>query len=84
MIISVMNRTGKAEGILYEDDADGFGFESGNYLLTTFEAQQLPSMNGDDGGEVVVRVARSEGNWARPDRQLHVRLLLGHSTEVPA
>jgi len=83
-ILSVLNLTGKAEGILYEDDGDGFGFENGNYLLTTFEAQQLPSKNGNDGGEVVVRVARSEGNWARPDRKLHVRLLLGNSTEVPS
>lgn len=79
---SVVNLIGKAEGILYEDDADGFGFESGNYLLTTYEAQQLPSKNGTDGGEVVVRVARSEGTWSRPDRKLHVRLLLGHATEV--
>lgn len=71
--------TGKAEGVIYEDDADGFGYESGNYLLTTYEAQQSPSENG---GEVVVRIARSEGDWTRPDRKLHVRLLLGHTTQV--
>jgi alpha-glucosidase len=81
-LLVALDDKGRAEGILYEDDADGFGFESGNYLLTTFEAQQLPSMNGDDCGDVVVRVSRSEGNWARPDRKLHVRSLLGHSAEV--
>lgn len=69
---------------MYEDDSDGFGFESGNYLLTTYEAQKLSTSKSgnDDGGEVLVRVARSEGNWSRPARKLQVRLLLGNSTEV--
>ena len=68
---------------MYEDDTDGFGFKTGKYLLTTYEAQQLPSENGlNDGGEVLVRVARSEGDWARPDRKLQVRLLVGHTTQV--
>ena len=67
---------------MYEDDADGFGFEAGNYLLTTYEAQQFPSENGNDGGDVVVRVARSEGDWKRPYRKLHVRLLVGNTTQV--
>lgn len=78
----IVNLTGKAEGILYEDDGDSFSFASGDYLLTTYEAQQSPSKNGTDGGEVVVKVARSEGNWTRPERKLHVRLLLGNTTEV--
>ena len=68
---------------MYEDDADGFGFQTGNYLLTTYEAHQLPTEKGNDGGEVVVRVVRSEGDWTRPDRKLHVRLLVGHTTQVP-
>lgn len=74
--------SGKAEGILYEDDADGFSFQDGQYLLTTYEAQQVSIENVRDGSEVVVRVTRSEGKWTRPDRQLHVRLLIGNTTEV--
>ncbi|KAG0504780.1 hypothetical protein M758_N018300 [Ceratodon purpureus] len=81
-LLIALDDKGRAEGILYEDDADGFGFEAGNYLLTTYEAQQFPSENGNDGGDVVVRVARSEGDWKRPYRKLHVRLLVGNTTQV--
>lgn len=70
--------TGKAEGMLYEDDGDSFGFKHGKYLLTHYEAQQFK----EDGDEVVVRVVHSEGQWTRPNRKLHVRLLLGSTTEV--
>lgn len=46
---------------MYEDDADGLSAEAGNHLLTTCKAQQLPSENGNDGSDIVVSVARSEG-----------------------
>jgi alpha-glucosidase len=81
-LLVALDDEGRAEGVLYEDDSDGFGFERGNYLLTTYEAQLLSSKSGNDGGEVLVRVARSEGSWSRPARKLQVRLLLGNSTEV--
>ncbi|XP_024376323.1 uncharacterized protein [Physcomitrium patens] len=81
-LLVALDDQGKAEGILYEDDADGFSFQDGQYLLTTYEAQQVSIENVRDGSEVVVRVTRSEGKWTRPDRQLHVRLLIGNTTEV--
>lgn len=74
--------TGKAEGILYEDDGDGFGFKHGKYLLTRYAAHRLSSESGNNGGEVVIRIAHTEGQSSRPNRHLHVRLLLGHSTQV--
>ena len=81
---SVMSAmTGRAEGVMYEDDNDGFGYLDGNYLMTYYEAEQLPVGNGSQaGGEVVVRVAQTEGHRQRPNRTLCVRLLLGHSTQV--
>ncbi|XP_024399119.1 uncharacterized protein [Physcomitrium patens] len=77
-LLVALNTEGKAEGMLYEDDGDSFGFKHGKYLLTHYEAQQFK----EDGDEVVVRVVHSEGQWTRPNRKLHVRLLLGSTTEV--
>lgn len=74
--------TGRAEGVLYEDAADGFDYKHGQYLLTHYEAKLLPSINGMKGGEVVVRIAKSEGDWQRPKRTAHVRLLIGDNAEV--
>lgn len=68
---------------MYEDENDGFGYQDGNYLMTYYEAEQVPIGNGSQaGGEVLVRVARTEGSRQRPRRTLCVRLLLGHSTQV--
>ena len=66
---------GCAEGLLYEDAGDGYGYEAQDYLLTTYRASV-------EGKEVVVRVGRSEGNRPRPHRPLWVRLLLGDAVEV--
>jgi hypothetical protein len=60
---------GEADGILFEDDIDGFGFKPGKHFLTTYEVQQLSSENGsNDGAEVIVQVTPSKGDWTRPDR----------------
>lgn len=67
---------GRASGDLYEDDGDGFGFQTGEYLLTHYEAERAQD------GEVIVRVASSEGKRARPKRTLHVRLLIGEIVQV--
>jgi len=67
---------------LYEDDGDGFGYKHGKYLLSYYEAQKLSSETESEGGEVLIKIARSEGQWSRPNRHLHVRLLLGNNTQV--
>jgi hypothetical protein len=66
---------------LYEDDGDGFGFQTGEYLLTHYEAEKVSNSSAKDG-EVVIRVASSEGSRARPKRTLHVRLLIGEIVQV--
>lgn len=49
-----LDAKGRAEGRLYEDDGDGYGYRTGDYRLTTFEAVRV-----DD--RVDVRVVRVEG-----------------------
>jgi alpha-glucosidase len=60
---------GQASGILYEDAGDGFWYQKGEYLLTTYEANR-----GADG-VVTVKVTKSEGNQPRAKRTAMVRVL---------
>ena len=66
---------GKAEGVLYEDDGDGYEYTKGEYLLTTYVAELQSSV-------VTIRVSKYEGLWKRPKRRLHVHLLLGKYATV--
>lgn len=67
--------TGKAKGVLFEDDGDGYGFTEGEYLLTYYAAERQQSV-------VTVRVSKTEGLWKRPERRLQVKLLLGGGAMV--
>lgn len=67
--------TGKAEGVLYEDDGDGFEFTKGKYLLTHYVAERQSSV-------VAVSVSKTQGAWKRHKRRLHVQLLLGGGAMV--
>ncbi|KAL5550807.1 hypothetical protein UlMin_000983 [Ulmus minor] len=69
-LVVALDEQGKAKGILYEDDGDGYGFTEGQFLLTHYVAELQSSI-------VTVRVTKSEGSWKRPNRRLHVQLLLG-------
>ncbi|CAN1306364.1 Alpha-glucosidase 2 [Linum perenne] len=68
---------GKAEGQLFEDDGDGYGFTKGEYLLTHYVAELKSSV-------VTVKVSKTEGLWKRPSRRLHVCLLLGGGAMLDA
>ncbi len=59
---------GEAEGRLYEDAGDGFGYRDGDYLETTYRARIR-------GGAVNVEVALQRGYRPRPNRALLVTLL---------
>ncbi|MCG3125014.1 MAG: Oligosaccharide 4-alpha-D-glucosyltransferase [Phycisphaerales bacterium] len=63
-----LDRNGKATGTLYEDAGDGYGYQKGEYLLTTYVAQR-------SGDTVTIRVLGAEGNQPRPARKLVVKLL---------
>lgn len=70
-----LDNSGKAEGILYEDDGDGYQFTQGAYLLTYYTAELHSSV-------ITIRVSKTEGSWKRPKRALHVHVLLGGGAMV--
>ncbi|KAK4401019.1 Alpha-glucosidase 2, partial [Sesamum angolense] len=75
LLLVALNENGKAEGMLFEDDGDGYEYTKGGYLLTTYVAEKQSSV-------VTVKVLKAEGPWKRPNRRLHVQLLLGKESEV--
>lgn len=79
-----LDAEGKAEGSLYEDAGDGYGYRTGEYLLTRYKAIR-------EGKTVTISTASTEGGLARPGRQVEIRLLLdarpgkdatGHATTI--
>ncbi|XP_058103908.1 uncharacterized protein LOC131247949 isoform X2 [Magnolia sinica] len=77
LLFMALDEHGKAEGVLFEDDGDGYGFQHGEYLLTYYVAELQSSV-------VTVKVSKTEGSWRRPIRRLHVHLLLGGGAKVDA
>lgn len=63
-----LDGAGQASGTLYEDAGNGFGYRSGDYLLTTYKAAK-------QGSTVTVTVASADGKRARTKRPVEVRLL---------
>ncbi|KAL1198504.1 putative glucan 1,3-alpha-glucosidase [Cardamine amara subsp. amara] len=72
-----LDENGRAKGLLFEDDGDGYGYAEGRYLITHYIAEQHSSM-------VTVKVSKTEGNWQRPKRRVHVQLLLGGGAMLDA
>ncbi|MFH1276955.1 MAG: TIM-barrel domain-containing protein [Candidatus Eisenbacteria bacterium] len=72
-----LDRTGRAEGFLYEDDGESFAYRYGAYRLTKFSAERR-------GDYVHVGRAIMEGTWKAPRRTITVRVLLdkGEKTAV--
>jgi alpha-glucosidase len=66
-----LDRHGRAEGQLYEDAGDGFGYRTGEYLLTKYQAEQ-------GGRTVSVRVAQTTGHRVRAQRPVAIELLTDH------
>jgi alpha-glucosidase len=68
-----LDADGHAEGVLYEDAGEGYGYQAGDYLLTTYAAEQV-------GDEVQVRIASEEGDRARPNRTVEVTVVTDDGT----
>jgi alpha-glucosidase len=60
-----LDAEGKAQGVLYEDAGEGYGYHAGDYLLTTYAAQQV-----DD--TVEVHIESEEGDRERPQRTIQI------------
>lgn len=67
-LIVHLDADGHASGELYEDAGEGFGYLSGEYLRTTFEAHR-------EGDKVKVSITNSEGRMQIPDRTIKVRVI---------
>ncbi|KAI3969112.1 hypothetical protein MKW92_044853, partial [Papaver armeniacum] len=76
-LIVALDQYGKAKGVLYEDEGDGYEFSEGGYLLTYYAAELQSSV-------VTIRVSKAEGSWTRPKRRLHIQFLLGEGAMVDA
>ena len=68
-----LDADGHAQGVLYEDTGEGYGYQEGDYLLTTYSAEQL-------GDTVEVRIASEEGDRERPERIVEVVVVTDSGT----
>ncbi|KAF7126946.1 hypothetical protein RHSIM_Rhsim11G0034700 [Rhododendron simsii] len=76
-LLVALDEHGKAKGVLFEDDGDGYEFTRGGYLLTTYVAELESSV-------VTVKIVETEGSFRRPKRRLHIQLLLGGCAKLDA
>jgi len=67
-LIVALDESGRGEGTPYEDEGDGFGYESGMYLLTTYDARTI-------GNFVRVSIKGQQGFMPRPRRDARVELI---------
>ena len=64
-LLVCLDAEGKAEGSLYEDDGDGFGYRQGYYRLSTVTAQL-------NKRQLTVSLQHSEGKMPEADRTLRI------------
>ncbi|HRJ48948.1 MAG TPA: glycoside hydrolase family 31 protein [Phycisphaerales bacterium] len=76
-LLVALDARGRATGTLYEDAGDGYGYQKGEYLLTTYSAERRD-------GAVTVRVLGVEGNMPRPARRVVVKVLLDMQAPDPS
>jgi alpha-glucosidase len=69
-LLVCLDELGKARGVLYEDAGDGYGYQHGKYLLTTYSAEK-------QGNKVTVKIAAEEGNMKRPHRAANIEIVTG-------
>ena len=72
-LIVSLDADGAARGALYEDAGEGYGYEEGDYLLSTYAAERT-------GDQVEVRIESAEGDRARPDRIVTVVVVTDDGT----
>ncbi len=74
-LIVTLDANGEANGTMYEDEGEGWGFRSGEYRRIEFTAKQR-------GPWVVVRANKTDGDWPRGKRTTKIRVLLPDGSEV--
>ena len=63
-----LDKSGKAQGTLYEDANEGFGYKKGEYRLTTYTAEKVAD-------KLVVSIADVQGNLKRPEREIKIEVI---------
>lgn len=74
-LVVSLDENGRAWGSLYEDSDDGYTYQNGDFLLSTYTAERI-------GDRVEIRMTGVKGDRKRPIRDMHVRLLLGDGLEI--
>ena len=67
-LIVTLDEKGLAEGVLYEDAGDGYGYMKGQYCLSAFVAERKENV-------VTVNGIAQKGDWAKDKRLVHVTVL---------
>lgn len=67
-LVVCLDANGTAVGQLYEDEGDGFGYDTLRYLLTTYRAELKD-------GKVTVKISKIGGRAVRPDRSTVVQVV---------
>jgi len=62
---------GVAEGVLYEDAGEGYGYQKGEFLRTTYRCKLHAGSHAAD-----ISIAHEEGSLKRPSRDVEVIVLL--------
>jgi len=71
-LVVCLDAVGAAEGTLYEDAGDGYGYREGQFRLTRFHAAV-------EGDTLIVRADHLAGDWPEPSKRRYVvTLLRGH------
>ncbi len=68
-----LDSEGRAQGMLYEDEGEGYGYQTGDYLLTTYTAKRVDNA-------VEVRIVSEEGERRRPERTIDVVVVTDSGT----
>lgn len=68
-----LDEKGEAEGQLYEDANDGFGYQKGEFRFTTFKAKQ--------SGDGLIITQSNEGNFATGQRDIKVEWITGQGVK---
>lgn len=63
-----LDESGKAQGVLYDDAGDGYGWQNDEFCLSAFEAQRRD-------GHVIVRCTEQKGKWKFEKRLVNVAVI---------
>jgi len=67
-LVICLDQDNRAEGTLYEDDGESYGYRDGEYRLVRYRAEK-------SGNELTVQCDVEQGEWPLAERALEIRLV---------